>query len=75
MARFSEGDRERGMDMLEAAEDLFVDLGSPSRLGSALLQILTTYGHGAHGVLDRLRRGTADKSATSLPLTGAQEAS
>jgi hypothetical protein len=36
MARFSEADRERGMDMLEAAEAVFVGLGAPSRLGTAL---------------------------------------
>jgi hypothetical protein len=38
-------------------------------------QILQTYGHGAHGPLDRLRKGTATKSATVLPLTGTQGAS
>jgi hypothetical protein len=36
MARFSEVDRERGMDMLEAAEAVFIGLGAPSRLGTAL---------------------------------------
>lgn len=36
MARFSEADRERGMDMLEAAEAVFVGLSTPSRLGTAL---------------------------------------
>ena len=38
-------------------------------------QILQTYGHGAHGALNRLQKGTALKSATPLPLTRAQEAS
>lgn len=37
MAQFSEMDRERGMDMLQAAEDLFVELSAPSRLGVAIL--------------------------------------
>lgn len=36
MAQFSEADRERGMDMLQAAEAVFVGLGAPSRLGTAL---------------------------------------
>jgi hypothetical protein len=38
-------------------------------------QILHTYGHGAHGALDRLRKGTAVKSATRLPLSSVQGAS
>ena len=36
MARFTESEREQGMDMLQAAEDVFVDLGAPSRLGSVI---------------------------------------
>lgn len=32
MSRFDAGDREQGMDMLEAAEEVFVGLGAPSRL-------------------------------------------
>jgi hypothetical protein len=38
-------------------------------------QILHTYGHGAHGALDRLQKGTAVKSATRLPLSSVQGAS
>lgn len=37
MARFTEAEREQGMDMLEAAEQQFVMLGAPSRLGTAIL--------------------------------------
>jgi integrase len=37
-------------------------------------QILQTYGHGAHGALEWLQRGTAAKSATRLPLRSAQTA-
>jgi len=36
MAQFAEGDRHRGMHMLEVAEAVFVGLGAPSRLGTAL---------------------------------------
>jgi hypothetical protein len=36
MARFSEDEREQGMDMLQAAETVFVELGAPSRLGTVL---------------------------------------
>ncbi len=38
-------------------------------------QILQTYGHGRQGALERLRLGTAAKTATRLPLTAAEEAS
>jgi hypothetical protein len=38
-------------------------------------QIVHTYGHGAHGALDRLRKGTAVKSATRLPLSSVEGAS
>jgi hypothetical protein len=38
-------------------------------------QILQTYGHGFHGALERLPRGTAVKAATKLPLAAAEEAS
>jgi hypothetical protein len=37
MSRFTEDEREQGMDMLQAAEELFVELGAPSRLGITLL--------------------------------------
>ena len=37
MSRFSEPDRERGMDMLQAAEEVFVTIGAPSRLGTVLV--------------------------------------
>jgi hypothetical protein len=37
MSRFSEADRERGVDMLQAAEEVFVTIGAPSRLGSVLV--------------------------------------
>jgi len=36
MSRFTEDEREHGMDMLQAAESVFVELGAPSRLGTAL---------------------------------------
>lgn len=36
LSRFTEDEREQGMDMLKAAEDLFVELGAPSRLGTTL---------------------------------------
>ncbi|MGH2798688.1 MAG: hypothetical protein ACRDM0_13675 [Thermoleophilaceae bacterium] len=37
MSRFAEPDRERGMDMLQAAEEVFVTIGAPSRLGTVLV--------------------------------------
>lgn len=36
MSRFTEDEREQGMNMLEAAEGVFVELSAPSRLGTAL---------------------------------------
>lgn len=45
MARFTEPERERGMDMLQAAEGTFVELGAPSRLGTALFSaVIATRG-------------------------------
>jgi hypothetical protein len=37
VSHLSRADRERGMDMLQAAEEVFVTISAPSRLGSALL--------------------------------------
>jgi hypothetical protein len=37
MSGFTKADREQGMDLLQATEDVFVELGAPSRLGTALL--------------------------------------
>lgn len=42
MSAFSAEDRERGMDLLGGAEDVFVTLGAPSRLGTALISTLLT---------------------------------
>src|SRR5215218_8098001 len=39
MSRFTDAEREQGMDMLQAAEDLFVDLGAPSRPGTTLVTL------------------------------------
>lgn len=36
MSAFSQADRDQGMAMLEATEDVFVELRAPSRLGTAL---------------------------------------
>lgn len=36
MSQFAEVDRERGMDLLQDTEDVFVELGAPSRLGTVL---------------------------------------
>lgn len=41
MSRFTEGEREQGMNMLEATEDVFVDLRAPSRLGATLFTAAT----------------------------------
>ena len=42
MSALSAEDRERGMDLLGGAEDVFVTLGAPSRLGTALISTLLT---------------------------------
>ena len=44
MSRFTRDEREQGMDMLQSAEAVFVELGAPSRLGTVLFN--NTYAGG-----------------------------
>lgn len=39
LSDLTEADREHGMDLLEAAEGVFVDLGAPSQLGTAMFDV------------------------------------
>jgi hypothetical protein len=42
MSDYSKEDREAGMDLLEASEAWFVELGAPSRLAVAIFTVVMT---------------------------------
>ncbi len=60
MTRFNAADREVGMDLLEATEAVFVELGAPAQLGTVILNAaLASVGLGATLTMSRLRCTTS----------------